>query len=253
MYYFIRNFKFKFKLMILKSMYSELEHSIWSTLYGRVLQYLGDVADESIMVGLRKINLPSDHAPQFSEINEKLKTLTDWQLVPMEEMVDDTKFIGMLAEKLYPCRVWLRSQDKVDALEDDYDMFHDVIGHTSLLYLKTYSDYVEQLGELALKYIENSDAIMYLKRVYWHTIQYGLIESDKSLKIYGAHMLSSRNETSFSMSAGVPKYDHDVVTIMDTPYIKNRFQEKYFVIKSYEQLLESLPTIEKELLVRLKK
>jgi phenylalanine-4-hydroxylase len=234
-------------------MYSELEHSIWSTLYNRVLQYLGDIADESIMVGLRKLNLPSDHAPQLNEINEKLKPLTDWQLVPMDDMVDDTKFIGMLADKLYPCRVWLRTQEKVDSLVDDYDMFHDVLGHSSLLYLNNYSNYLEQLGELALKYIDNHDAILYLKRVYWHTIQYGLIESDKSLKIYGAHMLSSRNEASFSMSAGVPKYDHNVSIIMDTPYIKNRFQEKYFVIKSYDQLLQSIPEIEKELLVRLKK
>jgi phenylalanine-4-hydroxylase len=234
-------------------MYSELEHSIWSTLYNRVLQYLGDIADESIMVGLRKLNLPSDHAPQLNEINEKLKPLTDWQLVPMDDMVDDTKFIGMLAEKLYPCRVWLRTQEKVDTLVDDYDMFHDVLGHSSLLYLSNYSNYLEQLGELALKYIDNHDALLYLKRVYWHTIQYGLIESDKSLKIYGAHMLSSRNEASFSMSAGVPKYDHNVSIIMDTPYIKNRFQEKYFVIKSYDQLLASIPEIEKELLVRLKK
>jgi phenylalanine-4-hydroxylase len=120
------------------------------------------------------------------------------------------------------------------------------------LYLPDYCLYLEKLGELALEYIHDSKAILYLKRVYWHTIQYGLIDVNKSLRIYGAHMITSRNEASYALNAGVPKYDHNVSIIMDTPYVKNHFQEKYFVIKSYDQLLASLEDIKIELEKRLK-
>ena len=232
--------------------YTEQENKIWATAYSRILSFLGDVADETVMIGIRTIGLPGDRVPNVDEINEHLAKHTDWRIVPLEDMVDDTKFISMLAEKLYPCRTWVRSIDQVDKMEDEYDIFHDVFGHTSLLYLPNYCLYLEKLGELALKYIHDLKAILYLKRVYWHTIQYGLMEVNKSLRIYGAHMITSRNEASYALNAGVPKYDHNVSIIMDTPYVKNHFQEKYFVIKSYDQLLASLEDIKIELEKRLK-
>lgn len=231
--------------------YTELEHTIWTTLYSRVMQYLGDVADDAVMKGIDLLDLPGDRVPDLSEINEKLKKISDWQIVPMEDMVDDTQFIGMLAKKAYPCRTWLRSEEQMNLMQDEYDMFHDVMGHTALLYIASYNDYLEKLGELALDHINNPDALLFLKRVYWHTVQYGIIEREKSLRIYGAHMLSSRNEASYALNAGVPKYDHNVSIIMDTPYKKNTFQDKYFIIESYEQLLKSIPAIKEELKKRI--
>ncbi|MCU0415992.1 MAG: phenylalanine 4-monooxygenase [Cytophagaceae bacterium] len=231
--------------------YSEQEHIIWTTLYSRVLQYLGDIADEAVMKGIANLDLPGDRVPDLDEINEKLSKISDWQIVPLEDMVDDTKFIGMLADKIYPCRTWLRSEEQMSQMKDEYDMFHDVMGHTALLYIESYNDYLEQLGQLALEYIDSPNAIQFLKRVYWHTIQYGLIEVNKSLRIYGAHMLTSRNEASYALSAGVPKYDHNVSIIMDTPYKKNTYQDKYFIISSYQQLVDSIPTIVTELKKRL--
>lgn len=232
--------------------YTEQENKIWATAYSRIMQFLGDVADESVMKGIRTIGLPGDRVPNVDEINEHLTKHTDWRIVPLEDMVDDANFISMLAEKLYPCRTWVRSIEQLEKMEDEYDIFHDVLGHTSLLYMPDYCLYLERLGELALEYIHDAKAILYLKRVYWHTIQYGLIDVNKSLRIYGAHMITSRNEASFALNAGVPKYDHNVSMIMDTPYVKNHFQEKYFVIKSYDQLLHSMDTIKIELEKRLK-
>ena len=115
--------------------YTEQENKIWATAYSRILSFLGDVADETVMIGIRTIGLPGDRVPNVDEINEHLAKHTNWRIVPLEDMVDDTKFISMLAEKLYPCRTWVRSIDQVDKMEDEYDIFHDVFGHTSLLYL----------------------------------------------------------------------------------------------------------------------
>jgi phenylalanine-4-hydroxylase len=230
--------------------YTESDHENWSVLYGRAMQALPEIADEKVLQGIKTIGLPADHIPDFQEINKKLKTFSDWQLVPLEEMVEDTPFISFLAEKKYPCRVWLRSQEQVESDENEYDLFHDLVGHTTLLYMPEYCYYLEALGRLALKNIDNKQALLFLKRMYWHTVQYGLVVSGNTLKIYGAHLLTSRSETLFAMSAGVPKYDFNIPVIMDTPYVKNRFQDRYFVIESFDQLFNSMAEIEAELMKR---
>lgn len=238
-------------LQEIKNNYTEQDHYVWTTLYIRTLQFLPETADKTVLDGIKQLEYPADRIPDFSEINQKLKQFSDWQIVPMDDMVDDTRFISMLAEKKYPCRNWLRTVDQLEADIDEYDMFHDIIGHTPLLLIPAYSDYLTGLGKLAQENINNKEAIVYLKKIYWHTIQFGLKLSEHSMKIYGAHFLSSRGETIYSLSAGVPKYDLNVPIIMDTAYIKGRYQDKYFVIENYERLKESLTEIKEELSKRL--
>lgn len=227
--------------------YTETDNENWSALYNRAMQALPEIADEKVLKGIKTIGLPSDAVPDIAEINQRLSSISDWQLVLLDEMVEDTQFISLLAEKKYPCRTWLRSKEQVDSDENEYDLFHDLVGHTTLLYMPEYCNYLKALGSLALKHIGNNQALLFLKRMYWHTVQYGLITSGNTLKIYGAHLLTSRSETLFAMSAGVPKYDFNISVIMDTPYVKNRFQDRYFVINDFDQLFSSMGEIEEEL------
>lgn len=236
------------------SNYTEEDQKVWTILFSRIMQMLPETADEAVLEGLKKIGYPADRIPHFDEITTLIDvhTDTDWKIVPLEDMVDDKEFICMLAEKKYPCRTWLRSAEQMEADLDEYDMFHDVIGHTPLLTRHDYCYYLQGLGKLALKYINNDEAISLLKRVYWHTIQFGLKASQQELKVYGAHLLTSRGETAYSISAGVPKYDLNIEKIMDTPYRKGKYQERYFVINNYSDLHDSLPEIEKQLQARIK-
>ncbi len=234
-----------------KNQYTEQEHTTWTVLYTRLLQFLPETADKVVFDSIKKIGYPSDHVPDLTEINHKLSAITDWTVVPLEDMVEDNEFIAMLAQKKYPCRTWLRSQEQLDNDIDEYDMFHDIIGHTPLLTIPAYSNYLTGLGKLALENLKSPAAIALLKRVYWHSIQFGLIATENTLKIYGAHLLSSRGETIFSISAGVPKYDLNVAIMMDTPYKKGSYQEKYFVIHSYEELYNSLEDVKAELAKRI--
>ena len=233
------------------SNYTSEDQKVWTILFSRIMQMLPEGADEMVLEGLKKIGYPADHIPNFQEINERLSIFTDWEIVPLVEMVEDKEFIGMLAGKKYPCRTWIRSMDQVEAEIDEYDIFHDVIGHTPLLTRPNCCNYLQALGQLALDYIDNEEAISYLTRVYWHTIQFGLKASNNELKVYGAHLLSSRGETAYSLSAGVPKYDLNIPTILDTPYAKGKYQEKYFVINNYEELYNSIPEIKKEIAERI--
>lgn len=236
----------------LNATYTETDHKVWTTLYSRIMQLLPETADEAVLTGLKRIGFPSDYIPEFSEINERINSFTDWEILPLKEMVPDHEFIGMLAHKKYPCRTWLRSMDQVENEKDEYDMFHDIIGHTPLLTIPNYCYYLQGLGKMALEFINNEKALLLLKRMYWHTIQFGLKISDNSLKVYGAHLISSRAETLYSTSAGVPKYDFHISKIMDTPYVKNKFQERYFVISNYEELYNNLENIRTEVEKRIK-
>jgi len=238
---------------MMNKLYTDQEHAIWTILNTRLLQFLPETADNIVFESIKKLGYPVDHVPNLDEINGKLTHLTGWTVIPLEDMVDDNQFISMLAEKKYPCRTWLRTQEQLDNDIDEYDMFHDIIGHTPLLTVPAYSNFLQGIGKLALENIKNPDAILLLKRVYWHSIQFGIIAKDHTLKIYGAHLLSSRGETVFSISAGVPKYDLNISIMMDTPYKKGSYQEKYFVINSYDDLYNSLSTIQTELLKRLNK
>jgi phenylalanine-4-hydroxylase len=231
--------------------YTEKDHAIWTVLYTRLLQFLPETADINVFNSIQKLGYPVDRVPNLEEVNHKLTMLTDWTVVPLEDMVEDNEFIAMLAQKKYPCRTWLRTQEQLDNDIDEYDMFHDIIGHTPLLTIPAYSNYLTGLGKIALENLHNKTAIALLKKVYWHSIQFGIIATENTLKIYGAHLLSSRGETIYSISAGVPKYDLNVSIMMDTPYKKGSYQEKYFVINSYDDLFNSLDAIKIELAKRI--
>ena len=233
------------------SKYTEEDHRVWTALFSRIMLLLPETADKWVLEGLKKMGFPSDHIPDFHDINKRISTFTDWEIVPLETMVEDNEFIGMLADNKYPCRTWIRTPQQLEAEIDEYDIFHDVIGHTPLLTRPNYCNYLRGLGKLAQEYIDNKKAISLLKRVYWHTIQFGLKASNNDLKIYGAHLLSSRSETIYCFSAGVPKYDFNVAKIMDTPYVNHRFQEKYFTINNFEQLFDNLDAIKAEIEKRL--
>jgi phenylalanine-4-hydroxylase len=223
--------------------YTEEQQIVWTTLYSRIMQMLPETADNAVLTGLKRIGYPSDYIPDFKEINHRLNTFTDWEIIPLQQMVPDHEFISMLAHKQYPCRTWLRSVEQMETEQDEYDMFHDIIGHTPLLTIPDYCYYLQGLGKLALEYLGNDEALLMLKRMYWHTIQFGLKVSENSLKVYGAHLISSRAETTFSTSAGVPKYDFNIDKIVETPYVKGRFQERYFVINNYQELFNNLEGI----------
>jgi phenylalanine-4-hydroxylase len=238
-------------MLMTKDHYTEQEHAIWTVLYTRLLQFLPETADKVVFEAIQKLGYPADRVPDLEEVNSKLSAITDWTVVPLEDMVEDNEFIAMLAEKKYPCRTWLRTKEQLDNDIDEYDMFHDIIGHTPLLTIPAYSNYLTGIGKLALENLNNKTAISLLKKVYWHSIQFGIIATEHTLKIYGAHLLSSRGETIFSISAGVPKYDLNVGIMMDTPYKKGSYQEKYFVINSYDDLYNSLGTIKDELAKRI--
>ncbi len=227
--------------------YTEEDQLVWQILYIRQMKKLPDRASRAYLQGLQLVGFQEDRIPDFDEVNQRLNRLTGWKLRAVPGIVDNALFFEMLSQRHFPASTWLRSMKELDYLEEP-DMFHDVFAHVPLLSNPDFCDFLSGLSEIALKYVKNEEMIELLSRIYWFTVEFGLIREEGLIKIYGAGILSSTGESDYCLRDEVPRLQFDVRKMLSTSYIKEKFQEKYFLIDRFEQLNDSLPQIEKELL-----
>lgn len=231
--------------------YTNEHHQVWSIMFGRQAETLTGRATNTFLEGISLSGFEQYKIPRFTEVNARLEKLTGWQIYEVPGIVADDRFFELLAQRKFPATTWIRKMSELEYIEEP-DMFHDVYGHIPLLVDQHYCDFLQGLSEIALKHIDNAWAVELMSRLYWFTIEFGLIREDDTLRIYGAGLLSSIGETVFSLESDVPgRFEYSIDRIFDSPYIKEKFQERYFIIESYEQLYASLPLIEEKLENRL--
>jgi phenylalanine-4-hydroxylase len=224
--------------------YNEEDHQVWQILYERQMPNLPDKATQAYLDAVNLIGFKSNEVPRFDVINDVLQRTTGWQIHVVPGLIPAREFFELLVEKKFCATTWLRKMHELDYLEEP-DMFHDVFGHIPMLTNKALSDFVVRLSTLALKHYDNQATVDAIARLYWYTIEFGLIQEKNGLRIYGAGILSSRGETDYSLFDAHPKrYPYNPRVIMQTPFIKERYQDQYFVIDSYEQLYHSIGEIE---------
>ena len=226
--------------------YTDEDRKVWGILFNRQVEQLQGLADESYLKGIEKIGFYATTIPDFRLVNTRLKSLTGWEIVVVPGIIDQVNFFTMLANKQFPSSTWLRSIEELDYLSEP-DMFHDAFGHMPLLTNQTFCDFFHQIGLIGTKYLEHPKIIEMLGRVYWFTVEFGLINVEGQLKIYGAGILSSIGETKFSLSDVPVRQPFDIVEIMNTDFDNTKIQEKYFVIESFQQLLYAIVTMEEHL------
>ncbi|TDK41531.1 phenylalanine 4-monooxygenase [Algoriphagus formosus] len=223
--------------------YTAEDFKVWKILYERQMPNLPKAASQAYLDGVEIVKFTADRIANFEELNKILKETTGWAVQVVPGLIDDDLFFGLLNNRRFPSSTWLRKMEQLDYLEEP-DMFHDAFAHMPMLTNQPYVDFLEKLSGIALKHIDDPWAIQLLSRIYWFTIEFGLIRENGELRIYGAGILSSKGETKFSLSDEPAHYPYDVKRIMNQEYWKNKFQDKYFVIESYEQLYNSIPEIE---------
>lgn len=223
--------------------YTAEDFKVWKILYERQMPNLPKAASQAYLDGVEIVKFTADRIANFEELNKVLKETTGWAVQVVPGLIDDDLFFGLLNNRRFPSSTWLRKMEQLDYLEEP-DMFHDAFAHMPMLTNQPYVDFLEKLSGIALKHIDDPWAIQLLSRIYWFTIEFGLIRENGELRIYGAGILSSKGETKFSLSDEPAHYPYDVKRIMNQEYWKNKFQDKYFVIESYEQLYNSIPEIE---------
>lgn len=223
--------------------YTEHDFLVWKTLFNRQMNILTPNVSASYLDAIKTIQFSADRIPDFSEVKEILQPLTGWSLEVVPAISPANEFFQFLSKKKFTATCWLRSMDQLDYLEEP-DMFHDVFGHAPLLSNQAYVDFFKGMSDLALKHLDDQHKIDLLGRVYWFTIEFGMIRENDQLKIYGAGIISSKGETEHCLSELTTHLPFNVEEIMSTAYRTDILQDKYFVIDSFEQLYNSLPEIE---------
>jgi phenylalanine-4-hydroxylase len=226
--------------------YTEEDFKVWKILFERQMPNLPKAASKAYLEGVKAVNFSADRIANFEELNQVLARTTGWQVQVVPGLIDDDLFFGLLSNKRFPSSTWLRKMEQLDYLEEP-DMFHDAFAHIPLLVNQPYVDFLQKLSAIALKHLSDPWAIQLVSRIYWFTIEFGLIREEGALRVYGAGILSSAGETTFCLSDAPSHHAYDVRHIFGTEYWKDRFQDKYWIIESYEQLFESLPEIEEVL------
>lgn len=223
--------------------YTPEDFKVWQLLFERQMQLLQQYASPLYLNCVQQVGFNAREIPHFGKTNEALEKLSGWQLCVVPELVPQKEFFELLSKKIFPATCWLRSMQELDYIEEP-DMFHDVFGHVPLLANKAYADFMEEFGKLALKWIDQPDAIALLGRVYWYTIEFGLLSSNDGLHIYGAGILSSVEETKSAVGDGSMKQDFDIAQMLATNYRTDVVQGNYFTIESFEELYAGLYDIE---------
>ncbi len=218
--------------------YTAEDHGVWLTLYERQSKVLPGRACDQFLKGLDALDLHGDGIPDFERMSEKLRALTGWSVVAVPGLVPDDVFFEHLANRRFPAGNFIRKPDQLDYLEEP-DVFHDVFGHVPMLTDPTFADFMQAYGEggrraMGLGQLHN------LARLYWYTVEFGLMRSAEGLRIYGAGIVSSKSETVFALDDASPnRLGFDLERVMRTPYRIDDFQQVYFVIESIESLLEA--------------
>jgi phenylalanine-4-hydroxylase len=195
---------------------------------------------------LDKADLSANAIPDFKLLNARLNSLSGWQLVTVPHISEANAFFNYLAQKKFTATCWLRSMQQLDYLEEP-DMFHDVFGHAPLLSNKNYALFFETMGRLAVKHSQRPEIITKLQRLYWFTIEFGLIRENNRTMIFGAGIISSREETAHAIGTRSLKTAFDLERILNHPFRTDVLQDEYYVIDSFEQLNHSLRQFEAEL------
>ncbi|WP_221624575.1 phenylalanine 4-monooxygenase [Burkholderia sp. Bp8963] len=219
--------------------YGQVDHAVWHQLYARQSALLQGRACDAFVAGLAKIDLPADRVPSFADVNRQLKRVTGWEIVAVPGLVPDRVFFEHLANRRFPVTWWMRRPDQLDYLQEP-DCFHDLFGHVPLLIDPVFADYMQAYGRVALAVADDSEALARLARLYWYTVEFGLIRDPRGtngLSIYGAGIVSSKGESLYSLESAAPsRLGFDLERVMRTQYRIDTFQQTYFVIDDFAQL-----------------
>ena len=220
--------------------YGTDDHRTWGTLYARQRELLVGRACDAFLQAQDAMGMDARAIPRFDQLNEALSAATGWTLVGVEGLLPEQDFFGHLAARRFPVTWWIRRPEQIDYIAEP-DLFHDLFGHVPLLMDPRFADYLEAYGHGGLKaHGLGAAALQNLARLYWYTVEFGLIRQDDGLRIYGAGIVSSKGESLYSLESDVPnRLGFDLERIMRTRYRIDSFQKTYFVIDSFEQLMRA--------------
>ncbi len=223
--------------------YSAAEHAVWDQLFARQAAQLQNRAVAAFHRGIEALGLGPEGIPRFERLNERLEPLTGWTVVAVPGLVPEEVFFHHLAHRRFVAGRFIRDASQLDYLEQP-DVFHDVFGHVPLLVDPAYAAYMQAYGEAGAR-LQQGKAFTELSRLYWYTVEFGLIRDGDRLRIFGAGILSSNGESAYALDSTEPlRIRFDLRRIMLTDYRSDAFQKNYFVIESFADLVQRTANVD---------
>lgn len=222
--------------------YTNEDFEVWQFLYNRQMPLLEKVAACEYLEGIKNIEFTASKIPSITETNKLLQKQTGWELVVVPGIIKEPDFFNLLSQKKFPATTWLRKKNSLDYLPEP-DMFHDVFGHVPLLTHYHFTEFFQAIGNLGVQYLHKENIVAMLGRLYWFTVEFGLIKTNHQLQIFGAGIISSFSETQFSLSNKPTHLLYEAEMIMNRSYENDHIQDTYYVIESFEQLYHSIDDI----------
>ncbi|MGE5272079.1 MAG: phenylalanine 4-monooxygenase [Thiohalocapsa sp.] len=215
--------------------YRDEEHAIWRLLFERQQRLLLGRACDEYLDGIGRLGVAAGGIPDFVRLSDILESATGWRIVAVPDLVPDDVFFALLARRRFPSTCFIRRRDQLDYLQEP-DVFHDIYGHVPLLMNPVFADYMQAYGEGGLKALRLGH-LPHLARLYWYTVEFGLLATPQGLRIYGSGILSSGGESVYCLDDPRPhRLPFDLRRVMRTQYRIDRYQEMYFVIRDFDQL-----------------
>ena len=216
--------------------WSNEENETWKALYERQIELLKGRACNEYMQGIKLLDLPSDHIPQLPDIDKVLMRETGWQTAAVPALINFTEFFTLLANKRFPVATFIRSKEDFDYLQEP-DIFHEIFGHCPLLTNPAFAHFTHVYGQLGLA--ASKEDRIFLARLYWFTVEFGLVKTNDGLRIYGGGILSSPGETHYALESDQAIRKPLVpVDVLRTPYRIDIMQPLYYVLAKFDDLFE---------------
>lgn len=216
--------------------YSKAENRIWQILFSRQMDLLKGRACDEYLQGLQLLGLSAEEIPQLPDLSRRLSSATAWKIEPVEALISARAFFELLARRSFPAATFIRSEEDLNYVKEP-DIFHEVFGHCPMLTNPVFADFVHNYARKVLSFSEKDWPL--LQRLFWFTVEFGLIKTDKGLRAYGGGILSSISETVYSVeSEEALRALFEPVAVFRMPYRIDRLQPVYFVIDDYQTLYD---------------
>jgi phenylalanine-4-hydroxylase len=216
--------------------YTPEENSVWKALYERQIKIVEGRACDEFIIGIKQLGLSADRIPQLPEVSQRLGHATGWSVAPVKALISFKEFFELLALRKFPAATFIRIPEHLDYLKEP-DIFHEIFGHCPLLTNQAFADFTQKVGEIGLS-MTKEERVM-LARLYWFTVEFGLINTKQGVRIYGGGILSSKGESVYALESDKPmRQQFDLMTVLRTTYRYDEMQKNYFIIDSFKYLFD---------------
>ena len=228
------------------SVYTPEQHAVWAELVSRRMPQLKEHACEEYLDGFDQIGLREDAIPNLTEVNKRLGPRTGWNATPVSGFLPPDAFFEMLAARQFPTTTWLRNRESLEYTPEP-DIFHDVFGHVPMHAHPVFADFLQQYGRVCAGLIHDKDKLERMGRLFWFTVEFGVIRQKGKIKLYGSGLISSHGESTHVINNGPEIRDFDLDAVLNQEFLVSEMQKVLYAVESFDQIYEAAKEAERRL------